>query len=80
MRTGVMCPKGIICQYVNRNRKRNRGLRFFGSSNHYDPRIFGTRLTGEFVSSIIITLGYATHRPTFVFSSDGFINLVNAAY
>ena len=20
MRTGVMCPKGIICQYVNRNR------------------------------------------------------------
>ena len=23
MRTGVMCPKGIICQYVNRNRNRN---------------------------------------------------------
>ena len=21
MRTGVMCPKGIICQYVNRNTK-----------------------------------------------------------
>ena len=21
MRTGVMCPKDIICQYVNRNRK-----------------------------------------------------------
>ena len=35
-------------------------LRFSGSSNHYDPSIFGTHLTGEFVSFKIIALGYAT--------------------
>ena len=47
-------------------------LRFSGSSNHYDSRIFGTRLNAEFVSSKITALGYATQRPTFVFASAGF--------
>ena len=46
-----------------------KGFAFFGSSNHYDRSIFGTRLTGEFVSSKIIVLGYATQRPTFVFQA-----------
>ena len=44
-------------------------LRFSGSSN---PHIFGTRLTGEFVSSKILHWGHATQRPTFVFASAGF--------
>ncbi len=50
-------------------------LRFSGSSYHYDPRISGTRLIGEFVSSKMIALGFATQRPTFVFAS-----VVNAAH
>ena len=44
----------------------HQSLRFSGSSNRYDPRIFGTRLTGAFVSSNVVALGYATRRPTFV--------------
>ena len=39
------------------------------------PRIFGSCLTGEFVSSKIIAFGYVTQRPTFVFAS-----VVNAAH
>ena len=50
-------------------------LGFSGSSNHYDPRIFGTLLTGESVSSKSIALGYATQRTTHVFAS-----VVNAAH
>ena len=46
-------------------------LRYSGSSNHCDPSIFGTRLTGEVVAFNIIALGYATQRPRFVFTSAG---------
>ena len=46
-------------------------LRFSGSSNRYDPRIFGTRLNGAFVSSNIVALRYARQRPAFVFASAG---------
>ena len=50
----------------------HQSLRFCGSSNRYDPHIFGTRLTGEFVSSNIVALGYATRHPPFVFAIAGF--------
>ena len=47
---------------------------FFRLVSSLDPRIFGSHLTGEFVSSKMIAFGYATQRPTFVFAS-----VVNAA-
>ena len=48
---------------------------FFRLVQSLDPRIFGSCLTGEFVSFKIIAFGYVTQRPTFVFAS-----VVNAAH
>ena len=51
--------------------------RFSGLSRRYDPYIFGTRLTGVFVSSNIVALMYTTQRPTFVLQAAA--SLVNSA-
>ena len=48
---------------------------FFRLVYSLDPRIFGSCLTGEIVSSKIIAFGYVAQRPTFVFAS-----VVNAAH
>ena len=60
-------------QHIAWNCHMHQILRFSGSSNRYDPRIFGTRLNGAFVSSNIVALRYARQRPSFVFASAGFV-------
>ena len=60
-------------QHIAWNCHMHQILRFSGSSNRYDPRIFGTRLNGAFVSSNIVALRYARQRPAFVFASAGFV-------
>ena len=43
----------------------HQSLRFSGSSNRYYQRIVGTGLTGAFMSSNIVALGFATQSDAF---------------